>query len=309
MNKSIEVLKSIYKPYRYTIKGKSTILETTCGDFIIKPKNKDINELYTYLTNRGFMNYPKIIDSSRDEVNVFEYVEDIKLPKEQKCDDLIEIIASLHNKTSYFKEVSEDKFKSIYEDIKSNISYLSNYYNTLYEIGFNEVYASPSNYIFMRNYFKINAALEYANSELDNWNSLVTNETKIRVCLIHNNLELNHLLNNKLISWDNYMIDTPVIDIVKLYKNEWKNINFSEILERYIYKFPLLDYEKKLLFILISLPPQIKKSNNEFEKCKVISEVMDYVFKTEELIRPYKAISISKIKKLNLKGNIKVIMA
>lgn len=287
MNKSIEVLKSIYKPYRYTIKGKSTILETTCGDFIIKPKNKDINELYTYLTNRGFMNYPKIIDSSRDEVNVFEYVEDIKLPKEQKCDDLIEIIASLHNKTSYFKEVSEDKFKSIYEDIKSNISYLSNYYNTLYEIGFNEVYASPSNYIFMRNYFKINAALEYANSELDNWYSLVTNETKIRVCLIHNNLELNHLLNNKLISWDNYMIDTPVIDIVKLYKKEWKNINFSEILERYLYKFPLLDYEKKLLFILISMPPQIKKSNNEFEKCKVISEVMDYVFKTEELIRPY----------------------
>ncbi len=289
MNKSIEILKSIYKPYRYTIKGKSTILETTCGDFIIKPKNKDINELYTYLTNRGFINYPKIIDSSRDEVNVFEYVEDIKLPKEQKCDDLIEIIASLHNKTSYFKEVSEDRFKSIYEDVLSNINYLSNYYNTLYEIGFNEVYASPSNYIFMRNYYKLNSALEYAKSELENWYSLVTSETKIRVCLIHNNLELNHLLNDKLISWDNYMIDTPVIDIVKLYKKEWKNINFSEILERYMYKFPLLEYEKKLLFILISMPPEVKKSDNEFEKCKVVSEVMDYVFKTEELIRPYNA--------------------
>lgn len=289
MNKSIEILKSIYKPYRYTIKGKSTILETTCGDFIIKPKNKDINELYTYLTNRGFINYPKIIDSSRDEVNVFEYVEDVKLPKEQKCDDLIEIIASLHNKTSYFKEVSEDRFKSIYEDVLSNINYLSNYYNTLYEIGFNEVYASPSNYIFMRNYYKLNSALEYAKSELENWYSLVTSETKIRVCLIHNNLELNHLLNDKLISWDNYMIDTPVIDIVKLYKKEWKNINFSEILERYMYKFPLLEYEKKLLFILISMPPEIKKSDNEFEKCKLVSEVMDYVFKTEELIRPYNA--------------------
>lgn len=139
----------------------------------------------------------------------------------------------------------------------------------------------------MRNYFKINAALEYASNELDNWYSLVTSETKIRVCLIHNNLELNHLLNNKLISWDNYMIDTPVIDIVKLYKKEWKNIDFSEILERYMYKFPLLEYEKKLLFILISMPPEIKKSDNEFEKCKVVSEVMDYVFKTEELIRPY----------------------
>ena len=127
MNKSLEILKAIYKPYRYTIKGKATILETTTGDFIIKPKNKDINELYNYLTNRGFINFPKIIDSSRDEVNVFEYVEDIKLPKEQKCDDLIDIIASLHNKTSYFKEVSEDKFKIIYEDIKKNINYLMNY--------------------------------------------------------------------------------------------------------------------------------------------------------------------------------------
>lgn len=287
MNKSLEILKAIYKPYRYTIKGKTTILETTSGDFIIKPKNKDINELYNYLTNRGFINFPKIIDASRDEVNVFEYVEDTKLPKEQKCEDLIELIASLHNKTSYFKEVSSDKFKTIYEDIKSNINYLTNYYNTLYEIGFNEDYQSPSNYLLLRNYYKLDASLKYALEELDNWYSLVTNENKIRVATLHNNLELNHLRDNKLISWDNYIIDTPVIDIVKLYKKEWNNIEFSEILSRYMYKFPLLDYEKKLLFILITLPPENKKSNNEFERCQNVSNLIDYVFKTEELIRPY----------------------
>lgn len=287
MNKSLEILKAIYKPYRYTIKGKTTILETTSGDFIIKPKNKDINELYNYLTNRGFMNFPKIIDASRDEVNVFEYVEDTKLPKEQKCEDLIELIASLHNKTSYFKEVSSDKFKTIYEDIKSNINYLTNYYNTLYEIGFNEDYESPSNYLLLRNYYKLDASLKYAEKELDEWYSLVTSENKIRVATLHNNLELNHLRDNKLISWDNYIIDTPVIDIVKLYKKEWNNIEFSEILSRYMYKFPLLDYEKKLLFILITLPPESKKSNNEFERCQNVSNLIDYVFKTEELIRPY----------------------
>ena len=287
MNKSLEILKAIYKPYRYTIKGKATILETTTGDFIIKPKNKDINELYNYLTNRGFINFPKIIDSSRDEVNVFEYVEDIKLPKEQKCDDLIDIIASLHNKTSYFKEVSEDKFKIIYEDIKKNINYLMNYYNTLYEIGFNEKYSSPSNYLFLRNYYKLNASLKYADSELSNWYELVSKETKIRVSLVHNNLELNHLLNNKLISWDKYTIDTPVLDIVNLYKKEWQNMNFSECLSRYIYKFPLLEYEKKLLFILLSLPPSLEKFDSEFKKCQNISNLINYIFKTEELIRPY----------------------
>ena len=37
MNK-LETLKSIYKPYRYTIKGKCTILETTNGNYVIKKK-------------------------------------------------------------------------------------------------------------------------------------------------------------------------------------------------------------------------------------------------------------------------------
>ena len=292
MNRTLDILKAIYKPYRYTIKGKATILETTSGDFIVKEKNKDLNELYNYLISRGFDNFPKLIDSSRKDINVFEYVESITMPKEQMCDDIIDLIASLHNKTSYFKEVSEDKFKSIYEDIKSNISYLKNYYDTMYEIGFNEEYMSPATYLFMRNFYKINAALDFCDREIDEWYELIKGESKIRVSVVHNNLSIEHFLKgNKevLISWDNYLIDTPIIDIVKLYKNEYLNMNFSEVLERYFYKFPLLPYEQKLLFVLITMPPEIKMSNDEFNKCKNISKVIDYVFKTEDLIRPYYA--------------------
>lgn len=292
MNRSLDILKAIYKPYRYTIKGKATILETTSGDFIIKEKNKDLNELYNYLISRGFDNFPKLIDSSRKDLNVFEYVESINMPKEQMCDDIIDLIASLHNKTSYFKEVSEDKFKSIYEDIKSNISFLKNYYDTMYEIGFNEEYMSPATYLFMRNFYKINAALDFCDREINEWYELIKGESKIRVSVVHNNLSIEHFLKgNKevLISWDNYLIDTPIIDIVKLYKNEYLNMNFSEVLERYFYKFPLLPYEQKLLFVLITMPPEIKMINDEFNKCKNISKVIDYVFKTEDLIRPYYA--------------------
>ena len=292
MNRSLDILKAIYKPYRYTIKGKATILETTSGDFLIKEKNKDLNELYNYLISRGFDNFPKLIDSSRKDINVFEYVESITMPKEQMCDDIIDLIASLHNKTSYFKEVSEDKFKSIYEDIKSNISFLKNYYDTMYEIGFSEEFMSPATYLFMRNFYKINAALDFCDREIDEWYELIKGETKIRVSVVHNNLSIDHFLKgNKevLISWDNYLIDTPIIDIVKLYKNEYLNMNFSEVLERYFYKFPLLPHEQKLLFVLITMPPEIKMSNDEFNKCKNISKVIDYVFKTEDLIRPYYA--------------------
>ena len=292
MNRSLDILKAIYKPYRYTIKGKATILETTSGDFLIKEKNKDLNELYNYLISRGFDNFPKLIDSSRRDLNVFEYIDTINMPKEQMCDDIIDLIASLHNKTSYFKEVSEDKFKSIYEDIKSNISFLKNYYDTMYEIGFSEEFMSPATYLFMRNFYKINAALDFCDREINEWYELIKGESKIRVSVVHNNLSIEHFLKgNKevLISWDNYLIDTPIIDIVKLYKNEYLNMNFSEVLERYFYKFPLLPYEQKLLFVLITMPPEIKMSNDEFNKCKNISKVIDYVFKTEDLIRPYYA--------------------
>ncbi len=290
MNRSLDILKAIYKPYRYTIKGKATILETTQGDFLIKEKNKDLNELYNYLISRGFDNFPKLIDSSRKDINVFEYVESITMPKEQICDDIIDLIASLHNKTSYFKEVSEDKFKSIYEDIKGNISYLKNYYDTLYEIGFSEVYMSPATYQLMRNFYKINAALDFCNREIDEWYELIRGEAKIRVSIVHNNLSIEHFLKGSkevLISWDNYLVDTPIIDIVKLYKNEYLNMNFSEILERYFYKFPLLPYEQKLLFILITIPPEIKTEDNIFMQCRENNKVIDYVFKTEDLIRPY----------------------
>ena len=290
MNRSLEVLKAIYKPYRYTLKGKATILETTSGDFIIKPKKKDVSELYNYLISRGFDHFPKLVDASRVDVNVYEYVESIRMPKEQMCDDIIDLIASLHNKTSYFKEVSEDTYKAIYEDIKSNISYLKNYYDTLFEVGFSEIYSSPSTYQFLRNFSKLNAALDFCDKELDEWYELIKGETKTRVAVVHNNLSLEHYLKGErevLISWDNYLIDTPVIDLVKLYKNEYLNINFAESLERYMYKFPLLEYEKKLLFILITLPPELKKGDSELIQCKIISQVIDYVFKTEDLIRPY----------------------
>ena len=290
MNRSLEVLKAIYKPYRYTLKGKATILETTSGDFIIKPKKKDVSELYNYLISRGFDHFPKLVDASRVDVNVYEYVESIRMPKEQMCDDIIDLIASLHNKTSYFKEVSEDTYKAIYEDIKSNISYMKNYYDTMFEIGFTAVYPSPSNYQFLRNFSKLNAALDFCSKELDNWYDLIKGETKTRVAVVHNNLSLEHYLkSNKevLISWDDYMIDTPIIDLVKLYKNTYLTVNFSEVLERYLYKFPLLEYEKKLLFILITLPPEFKKCDSELLQCRENSRVIDYVFKTEDLIRPY----------------------
>lgn len=290
MNRSIEVLKEIYKPYKYSLVGDSTILYSTSGNVVIKPSNEEQKDLFNYLASRNFNYYPKIIDSKREDVLVYEFIEDTKMAKEQRALDLIKVVANLHTKTAYYKEVSQDKFTSIYEDIKNNILYLKDYYQKLFDEYYNHVYMSPKEYILMRNFTKIMSALNFCESELDKWYDLVKDLKKQRVCLIHNNLMLDHFLKNKgdyLISWNHAEVDTPILDLVTLYHNEYYNIAFEPILSKYLEIFPLNQDEEKLLFILISMPWQVKEENTELQTCTNYTKLIDYIYKTEQLIRPY----------------------
>lgn len=266
------------------------MLETTSGNFILKEKKNDIKSIYNYLLSRNFDYFPKLIDASRRDLNVFETIEDTLMPKEQRIDDLIDVVSLLHNKTSYYKEVSEDSYKEIYENIKSNIDYARESYNKLYDAFMLDVYMPPSHYSLMRSISKILSAILFCEQELNEWYDLVKKEGKERVALIHNNLESDHFLKSDksyLISWDNAKIDTPVLDIVKLYQKEYFDYNFESIIKRYFDKYPLNESEKKLFFILISLPPTLTFGENEYQNCAKVREVLDYVFKTEVLVRPY----------------------
>lgn len=290
MNRSLEVLKDIYKPYRYTIKGKITVLETTSGTIVVKPREKDLREVYRYLSSRNFDHYPDLLDDSRDGVHVFSYIEEAKLPKEQKAQDLMNILASLHLKTTYYKTVSQDTYQEIYESIESNVLYLKQYYEALFDYYIEEVYPSPSHYFFLRNFSKILASLGFVQKELDEWFAFVKEEGKQRVCMIHNHLELDHYLAGEkgyLISWEKSKIDSPVLDFVQFFQKEYFDLDFQTLFQKYQEKFPWNEGEKKLFFILISLPQKITFSEDEFLNCHRLRECLDYLYKAEELVRPY----------------------
>lgn len=293
MKNSIEVLKKIYKPYKYTIKNSCTLLESTTGNIIIKEKGKtNIKELFSYLNSRNFSQFPKLIEDNRSDVNVFEYIDDIEMPIEQKMSDLISVVASLHNKTTYHKEVTDDKYKEIYENILANILYKEKVYEELVLVAEDAVFPSPSNQLLLNNSSKIFDALNFCKSELEEWYSLVLAHHKERVALIHNNLKLEHFIRNSkeyLISWDKAIIDTPILDIVNLYRNEALKVNFSEILKEYLDSYSLKDDELKLFFILIVIPDEVNLNNEELINVQNIRRLLDYIYKTEELIRPYYA--------------------
>ena len=142
MNNNLKALIDKYKPLKYTIKGKTINLFSTTGDYVIKPTNKNINELFKYLSSRNFSNFPKIVEQN-DKYVTYEYVNTLDTPKEQQLLDMILVVSKLHNKTAYFKEVTEDKYTEIYDNIKSNILFLKDYYSKKYDDAFNEIYSSP----------------------------------------------------------------------------------------------------------------------------------------------------------------------
>lgn len=291
MNNSIDILTKIYKPYKVSIKGKSRIFECSSGKYVIKEKcKKDIRELYKYLNSRSFGYFPKLISDNRDEINVFEYIEDASIDEEQKLYDLINVISLLHNKTSYYKEVTNDKIKSIYEELLGRVLFMEEYFNKIIFDIEDNVFISPSGNLLLINSSKLFEAMTFLKNEIEEWYKISIDNTKMRVCLVHNNLELDHYIKNNddyLISWDNYIIDSPIIDIVKLYKSVYLNMDFSESLRLYMEKFPLSDSEKKLLFIMLVMPDEINLSSDEVKNVYIVRKYLDYVFKTENLIKTY----------------------
>ena len=288
---SIDILTKIYKPYKVSVKGNTKIFNCTTGNYVIKnKKDKNIKELYKYLNSRSFKYYPKLIEDNRDEVNVFEYVEDNSIDNEQKLMDLINLISLLHSKTSYYKEITNDKIKEIYEELLGRVEYMEEYFNKIiFEIEDN-VFPSPSGNLILINSNKIFSSLIFLKKEIEEWYKISMDSNKMRVSIVHNNLELDHYIKNEkeyLISWDNYIIDSPILDIVKLYKNVYLTMEFSNPLKLYMEKFPLNEDEKKLLFIMLVMPDEINLTDNEIKNIAIVRKYLDYIYKTENLVRPY----------------------
>lgn len=288
MNKeSIETLKSIYKPYKYTIHGSAHILKSSLGNIVIKEKKNDISGLYHYLQTRGFSSFPNLVDDSREGVNVFEYLDDSKIPLEQKAEDFMVLVATLHSKTSYEHDVVEDDFKQIYDLIHEKIEYLKYYYESLYQEYFKSVYPSPHEYLFLLNYSKIYASLKFSEQELEDWYSHVKDLKKVRICQIHHHLSLEHYLcgqKEALCSWEYSKKDSPVLDLIEFYQNSYFDLNFQNLLQKYYSICPWSQEEKELFYTVISIPFKFDEKGSEFDIVRHVREVLDYLYKTEELI-------------------------
>ena len=272
----------------YKKEGNVIIADTNVGKVVIK-KNKNKDYIYNYLSNRNFNYYPEILENQNYIVS--KYIEDIDIPKEQKMMDLIDLVSLLHSKTTHYKEISEDEYKKIYEDLANNYEYLYEYYNDIISLIDEKVFMSPSEYLLARNISFIFKSIEIGKGYVESWLTSITGLNKMRVSVVHNNLNLSHFIRNDkayLISWDKSKIDIPIFDLYNLYNSHFSDLDFLELLKRYESVYPLKKYELELLFILITMPDKIEFNDTEYNMCKKISNEIDRLYKSNELIEEYK---------------------
>lgn len=292
MENNLKNIINKYKAKKITLKNSAKIIENENTRLVIKKDNPNILDTYNYLLSRSFDYFPKIIYKDND-YNVYEYVEDVNEPSEQRILDIITLTSILHSKTTFYKEVDIDNYKYLYETINKKLEYLFNYYNDIITLIEKNIYMSPSNYIIARNINKIFETINYCKYEVDSWYELIKDKRKIRVVNIHNNLSLDHYIKNDkpyLISWNKNKIDMPIYDLLTLYKKYYLDFDFYELFNYYESRYPLTNEERKMLLILMSIPEKLVLDSSEYKNSIKCRKFFDYIYKTKDLINEYKSI-------------------
>lgn len=272
---------------KITIKNNTRIID----DKIVlkKKKNNDLNNVYKYLKSRSFDYFPEPITID-NLYEVYPFLEDTYEPSEQKATDIMHLLGLLHSKTTFYREIDIDKNKEIYENISDELEYLNNFYNDLITMIEKEVYMSPSGYLIARNINIIFGSIYYAKHNLEEWYKKIDNNKNERVVNIHNNISLDHYIKNEkpyLISWNKNRIDSPIYDLLSFYKNHYLDFDFDDLFHFYESVYPLKEDERLLLFTYMAIPYKIEIISDEYEMCIKINKMIEYLYKTSNLIMNY----------------------
>ncbi len=249
--------------------------------YVVKEnKNKDI---YHYLDDRSFKYYPKIVNKVDDDYLITEYIKEEDTTDRTKIEDMIDLTALLHNKTTFYKKVDVADKKEIYEDTMKKINDIFKYYDSyMVDIESKEIY-SPSEYLLAVNISIIFSSLYNAKERLDSWYENIKDKDKVRYVINHNNLDVSHFIksdNKYLTSWDKASIGLPIYDLYNLFTK--KMYDYDLILDSYTSSYPLLDYEKELLLIFLLIPHKIEKED-EYDKVVEIVNIVDKLVKFNDL--------------------------
>ena len=271
---------------KITLYNNSVIYEdSNYKKYVIKENTNNIVSIYNYLSSRNFNYLPKI-KYCDNNIYIYDYITGVNTPLNQKASDLIKLDALLHNKTVYYKEVSLDEIKEIYDKLKKDITVSEEFYKDIIEKIEANVFMSPSFYMLARNYSSIMSCINFCKYNLDEWYKIVKENKKQRIVLLHNNLDVNHIIksnDNYLIALNKMVWNFPIYDFINFYKKNYDKYDFNELYKEYLKKFPLFKEEKILLFVILFIPNIINYTSDELLNTINVSKLCNYLYTTDKL--------------------------
>ena len=154
------------------------------------------------------------------------------------------------------------------------------------------IYMSPSSYMLARNCSMIFNCLEFSKNTLDDWYKKMEKTSKKRIVLLHNNLDVHHLIRNDenvLISWNNAKRGLPIYDFINIYKNNFADYDFNELYHEYKKRFPLTKEEEMLIFIYLFIPDKLDLTKSEMAKTIDVARLCNYLVTTDKLFMEQEA--------------------
>lgn len=234
--------------------------------FILILRNKN-NDILTEYQDRYFY-IMEALEESQSQL------------KEIKIKYYFEMLAYIHKNSCYSLKVNKQYYKQIYHDICKIIHERMYYYDQLMNQCEDIVYRSPSQWLFLLNYYRIADSLNKAQDYLKKYMEVINDCQTIRVCLVYKNFDYDHisLKNKKLISIDHMSIDMPIYDIFDIYQ-KLPDILFDLdcLSEYYLCSMCFSDQERLLLCCLLNIVPMIYLENDEISNIIKISRLLYYL--------------------------------
>ena len=285
-------LKNVLRSYDIKAKslkkiGKVWIVESDDKKLVYK-ENTNNYATYEYLEARDFHNFPRYLNDRNTNYNLEEYIEPHNIPREQKLNDLIHLSGMLHRKTLYNKEVDMDKIKEIYESITREVDYLMKYYEDLNNYIDTIVFMSPAEYLLVSNIDLFYYLLTFVKVEINNWYNFIKEKKTLRYSMIHNNLSLDHLVvsdREYLVSWDKAKIDMPILDLVRIYQQEYYDLDLEYLINEYQKEIAITKNEYLFFLIRIAIPKRIEFTKNTYLDCYNINKYLVYLSKIASLVQ------------------------
>ncbi len=242
--------------------------------FLKKQKHYEQKRVYKLLEERGFEYFlkPLTVLSSKEEV--FSFIKEKQYHSEEKAIDMMHVLSLLQNKTTFYKEISLDEIKEIYEKNKEELQYLYNYYEDLEERFFKEVYPSPTVYLFQRNISLLFESLSFSRNTLEKWYEKMIQKKRSRMVLVHHKFVLSHLLEAeipRLISLDQLQYGLPIEDLLTFFKEHCLEQDLEMLFSIHQKKYPFQEEEFLLFSSLLAKPDKLEIQNSSCFSCKELS--------------------------------------